>query len=65
MKGNCHLAFSMELPLQLLKAFLEVTELLILNSRKQHRVGTFSVRLFHKGKGDAFCLQPLKHFALQ
>jgi len=43
MKGNLHLAFSMELPFQIMKAFPEATELLILNSRKQHRVATAPV----------------------
>ena len=43
MKGNGHLALSMELPLQILKAFPETTELLIWNSRKQHRVAAAPV----------------------
>ena len=43
MKGNWHLAFFLELPLQILKTFSEAIELLILNSRKQHRVATTPV----------------------
>jgi len=43
MKGNLHLALSMELPLQIMNVFPEATELLILNSRKQHRVATAPV----------------------
>ena len=78
MKGKRHLALSGELPLPSMNAFPEATELLILNSRKQHRVNTapenyvkimprlaFSVGLFYKSKGEAFCLQHLKHFAFQ
>ena len=40
MKGKWHLALSGELPLPIKSAFPEATELLILNSRKQHCVNT-------------------------
>ena len=43
MIGNWGLAFSLELPLQIINAFPEASELLILNSRKQHRVATAPV----------------------
>ena len=38
MIGNWGLAFSLELPVQRIDAFTEASELLILNSHKQHRV---------------------------
>ena len=40
MKGKWHLALSGEPPLPIMNAFPEATELLILNSRKQHCVNT-------------------------
>ena len=78
MKGKWHLALFGELPLPIKSAFPETTELRLLNSRKQHRVNSapdnyvkiiprlaFSVGLFYKREGEAFCLQHLKHFAFQ
>jgi hypothetical protein len=43
MNGNWHLAFSSERPLPIMNAFPKTSELLILNSRKQHRVNTAPV----------------------
>ena len=43
MNGNRHRACSSERPLPIMHAFPEAIELLILNSRKQHRVNTAPV----------------------
>ena len=63
-----------ERPLPSMHAFSEATELLIWNSRKQHRINTapvhraeiiprraFSVGLIQISKGEVFSLKPLKH----
>src|SRR5262245_4481459 len=43
MYGNCHFTFSHECPVPIKSAFPESAKFLILNSRKQHRVGTAPV----------------------